>query len=251
MAKDHRKTRSAVKLIGLALVLAACGCIRSETELTLNADGSAEFKIAYSMSEQVISQMKSVQRVRKELTEAADLPVTPSWEETFLFRFIDAESTGIERYLQGFTDKGVSFEDLEVTARNGWRHTSFLLKCRSVKELEDTDVFRAYGFSLTRTSNGDYILERKPKTANTTTPPDFQESETAKLLGPLLAGFNVNIAVTAPGRILRTTAPQNSMYKAIWAFNFDRDANAVLNYDKMHIYVHFLGRGLDLPEIGK
>lgn len=239
-------------MAALALgAVGSAGCIRVEQSLTLREDGSAAFDVSYSMAEQTITQMKAVRKLRDQLA-AADGTATPEeWQDKFVYLLLDPVEDTLRGELAKYQKHGVTVEKLQIETRNAWRHTKLTLACADLKALSATDLFKEYGFSLTKTDRGDYLFRRGTDRPGSDPPPDFSEPETHRLLVPIVGGFNVMLSVTVPGRIMESSATRHSLYTASWAFDFDRDPNAVAAYARHQMRITFQGRGLNLPEITK
>lgn len=236
----------------LALGLSAAfllGCIRADQSLTINRDGSAEFDVTYSMAEQTITQLKAMRKLREELRAAADRPPTASADDDFLYLLIDPEEQDIRDELMKYEKDGLEIKEVETETRNAWRHTRIKLACKDINRIAKTPIFVKHGFSLVKTADDNYLLARSRNNVDAATAPDFADSETLRLLGPLLAGFNVTLGIRVPGRILKTNATRHSLYSAAWVFDFNRDHNAVTAFHNHKIRVVFQGKGLSLAEI--
>jgi hypothetical protein len=237
-----------------AIVAAAvwgAGCIRVEQSLTLREDGSAGFEVSYSMAEQTVTQMKALRKLRDQLAAAEGITVTNEWQEAFVHLLLDPSEDALRGELAKYRKYGVTVEKLQVETRNAWRHTKLTLALTDLKALATSDLFKEYGFSLSKTERGDYLFRRGPDKPDTAPPPDFSDPETNRLLVPIVGGFNVMLGVTVPGRILESNATRHSLYTATYVFDFDRDPNAVAAYTRHRMQITFQGRGLNLPEIAK
>ena len=237
-------------LCGL-VALVGCGCIRVDQSLTVNDDGSAEFKIAYSLAEQTITQLKAMRKLRDDLRAAAEDTTPLGWQDEFLYRYIDAVQDDIQDDLLQYAAHGLIIERVEVDTRNAWRHVKIEARCKDLAAMAKTPLFREYGFKLAKTEDGNYLMSRDMDTIDPARAPDFTNPEVARTLGPILAGFQVKMAAKVPGRILQANASQSSLYAAEWVFDFGRDSDAFTNFQRQKLRLVFQGRNLELPTLGQ
>jgi len=247
-AFSFRRTANRVPLAALAAVAAlAAGCIRSESKLTLNADGTAAFEISYSMAEQTIKQLKAVRTLRDDLNQAGDAAPQPSWQDAFIDVFVDPVEERIREEIAKYEPYGVAAEKVEVQSRNNWRHVVIRIRCSDLPAMGKTHLFGEYGFSLARKDDGTYLMTRMQRCPPPPAKPDYDDPETARLLGSILAGYSIRISVQVPGRIVGGNAARTSLYSSDWDFDFNRDRDAMTKFQNHELKLQFQGKGLDLP----
>jgi hypothetical protein len=237
-------------LLSAALVSAAAlsaGCIRSESKLTLNADGTAAFEISYSMAEQTINQIKAVRKLRDDLNQAGDAAQQPSWQDAFIDVFADPVEERIREEIAKYEPYGIAAEKVEVQSRNNWRYMLIKIRCSDLAAMGKTHLFREYGFSLERKDDGTYLMTRVQQCPPPPAKPDYDDPETARLLGSILSGYSIRISVQAPGRIVGGNATRVSLYSADWDFDFNRDHDAMTKFQNHELKLQFQGKGLELP----
>lgn len=237
------------KAILLVAALFACGCVRSESKLSLHGDGTADFEISYSMSEQTVTQLKAVRRLRDELHAAAGETNAPlPWQEAFLEVFSDPTEEGVREELAKYEPYGVTVRKVEIESRGGWRYARLQLECRDLAALAGSHMFKEYGFSMLRGQDDTVMLSRDQDGMAPGVNLDFADPETARTLGPVLAGFYVKIVAQVPGRIVKSNASRTSLYTAEWEFDFSRDRDAVTSFLNHKLRLVFQGKGMSLPQ---
>ena len=243
-------TRSLGRILVPALLATfASGCIRSESKLVLNADGSAEFEISYSMAEQTITQLRAVRKLRDDLRAAAGDTSPDDWQNAFLQAFTDPVEARVREELAKYEPYGVTVEKVDIQARNAWRYALIKVKCSDMAALGKTHLFKEYGFTLTRNPDDTYLMARDQNCVEPGVKPDFDDLETARTLGSVLAGFSIGISVQVPGRIIKNNASNVSLYSADWDFDFNRDRNAMTAFQNHKLRLQFQGKGLNLPAL--
>jgi hypothetical protein len=110
-------------------------------------------------------------------------------------------------------------------------------------------LFRQYGFSLSRNDDGTYLMARNQGGASAVEKPDFDDPETARLLGSILSGYSIRISAQVPGRIIGGNASRTSLYSADFDFDFNRDHDAMTAFQNQKLRLQFQGKGLNLPAL--
>jgi hypothetical protein len=236
-------------LVATFAVVVASGCVKLEQTLTIEKDGSGEMEIEYSITDQALTQLTAMFNLEKELALAAG-EEPPEVDPNDLTRLmLDPDEDAIRAHFRSYRAKGISFEDLEVDMREGRKHLKMKILFKNLATLAQADFFADHGFSLSRTSEGNYLFERVPPDADGEPPPRITDQETERELTPLLGGFSASYSVKVPGRIIRTNAPRKSLYSAEWAFTFSDDPNAFADFHFKPLGLLFDGENLDLPEV--
>lgn len=233
----------------LLLAFAATGCIRLEQELTIREDGSATLEIDYSIAEQSVQQFKGLLKLEEQLAAVNESPpaVGPGTELTRLF--LNPDEADLRKAFKTYEPMGMTVTKLEVTTRNARQEIKMEAQIADLAKIAEADFFRAYGFSLQRTEDGNYVLHRDAALKDRTAVPNYADQETTRILTPLMGGFTVSLGVRTPGRIMKTNAAKRSLYSAQWVFEFDTDPNVISNLQLQPFSVVFEGSDMTLPTI--
>lgn len=237
-----KKLACIVFTIGMLLL---SGCIDMEHDLRMAADGSADYQLSYSISEQAVSQFRAMLRLTAELAEAAGHPHPRDELDPLLQLFLDPNEADIRLALESLAEAGISIRSLRQETRGNRRHINLHLDIDTIDQLAHIPFFREYGFSLSQTTEGLYQWDRRPmQTEGVPTP--FSEYERANI-APLMDGFRVAVNVTVPGRIMSTTAARTALQRATWEFAFNRNPMAVQSLLHQHFRIVFDSSGRDIP----
>lgn len=121
------------------------------------------------------------------------------------------------------------------------------LTFKNLANVAKADFFQKNGFSLSKTADGNYTLQREAANGNV----NLLSPDMVKLFSPMLAGFNVALNVSVPGKILKTnahkTSPQTNT--ATWSYDYDKAPNAFSAIQNQSFSIVFDGKGLNLPTI--
>jgi hypothetical protein len=243
-------TRLLCRIMVPALLAAlVSGCIRSDSKLVLNADGSAEFEINYSMAEQAITQLRAVWKLRDDLRLASGDTSPDEWQDAFLQVFADPTEARVREELAKYEPYGVTAVKVDIQTRNAWRYAAIKVKCADLASFGQTHLFKEYGFTLTRNPDDTYLMARDQDCMDAGAKLDFNDPETASTLGSILAGFNIRISAQVPGRIISNNASRVSLYSADWDFDFNRNRDAMEAFQNHRLRLQFQGKGLNLPAL--
>ncbi len=237
------------RVAGLLSVVVACGCIRAEQNLSLNADGSGFYEVTYSIAESFINQARAMQNLRVQLETTGGTPPAPALADTYARLVLDPAEVPIRKALQRFQEKGLTIDKLTVDTRSTARQVHLKLLFKDLKQLAECDFFPLYGFELTRTTDGNYLIDRPPLRGPLPADSALSPAERNKLLAPVLGGFHVEYRVTLPGQVLKTNAVRSSSRNAAWVFDFDDDPTAFTRAQTTRMQVLLQGRGVTLPEL--
>jgi hypothetical protein len=231
-----------LRLLLPALALLASGCLKLEETFTIRADGSATLDLVYDISEQAVSQMKALLKVKAQMAAlTGDEPVA---QDDRLELFLNPAEDQIRRRLKPYEKLGITVDRLRVETRDNWRHVQLKATCKNLTDLAKADFFADCGFSLSRDKDGNYTLVRDPESQNET-PAGLPDPETLKLMTPILDGFSTTFKIATPGKIIRTNAHSKSAYAVSWEFNFNKDPSAINKLQDQQFKVVFEGKTLE------
>jgi len=233
----------------LAILLS--GCLKLEETFTIRADGSATLDLVYDISEQAVSQMKAMLKVKEQMAALAGEEPAP--QDARLELFLNPVEDQIRRELKQYEQFGITVDRLRVDARDNWRHVQLKATCKNLNDLAKADFFDNCGFSLSKDKSGNYVLFRNPASGNETSA-GLSDPETLKLMTPILEGFTTTFKIATPGKILQSTAHTKSAYSASWEFNFNKDPSAINKLQDQQFKIVFESKTLEgksykLPEI--
>jgi len=234
-------------LAGLALL--AAGCINIDQTLDIQKDASGSFDLIYSISEQAVTQIEAMLKLKEQMAMAAGETAPATDEDRHVSLLLSPTEDQIRREIKKYAEYGITVESLTVESKNAWRHVQLKVLFKNLADVAQTDFFPQYGFSLSRNSNGDYVFFRANENKDYSTSMDLIDPETVSLLMPILAGFKIHTKINTPGRILKTNAHRKSLYSAVWSFDVDSDPDSLCALQNQDMKIVFDGEGLDLPEI--
>jgi len=241
-------TNYCVSLLTLVLTVFAVGCIKLDQTLVIKDDASGTFEVTYTISEDAISQTRAALKLREQMTEPGE-SATEGVDERFIAVFLNPAEGGIRREIKKYAGLGIALDKLEIKIRESSRYVHMKLSFKNLANVAKADFFRENGFSLSKNSDGNYVLLREAGNKPENEPTSLLAPDAMKLLTPILAGFNVAVNVSVPGKILKTNAHKSAAYSATWNFNEDRDPNAFTTLQNQRFSITFDGRGLNLPQI--
>jgi hypothetical protein len=226
------------------------GCVKMEEEFTIKPDGSGSISLKYSIAEQSISQIHAMRMLTTELAsvQPGTATVAPAGFDRYLFDPVDGD---LRALLRTYEPYGVTVEKVEVRTRNARREVEIKAKFKDLAQLSKTEIFRQYGFRLSRNQNMQYELFRAAVTNDPEAAAVFSDPDSVRQVTPLLSGFSVSLNVRVPGKIIRSSAPQRTVtpYSATWVFDFDREPRAFLDLQRQVFSVTFEAGNVRLPEI--
>jgi hypothetical protein len=231
------------------LVMLGTGCVEVEQALVINKTGSATYELEYDISEQTVEQMKAMYGLRDQMASgpASTVTLQPVDERTRLF--FDPEEVALKKLVQEYAKYGVSLERIRVQSKRGTREVRLKVAIDRLAALAASDLFPAYGFSLSKTHSGDYEFYRVPGKFGEEAPLNMSDPDTTKMLIPFFNGFRVSTKVQAPTQLLETNAGIETRYSSVWTYDFDKDPEAILKLQREPWRMVFGGRGVNLPDI--
>ena len=234
----------------LALVVTfGTGCIEMTHELEIQGDASAVYRLNYAITEQAINQFRAMFTLRRDLALAEGVTPDPD-PAPLIMTFLDPSVSSIREHLQRWEENGIAIRTLRENTRSLWRDFTIVLDIEDISRLPDIPFFAQQGFSLQTDSNGQYVFSRPALvTEADSIPPAFSNQELEQIR-PFLDGFNTQVRIEVPGRILSTTAGRTSMQTAIWEFAFNQRPESVHQLLQQQFYIVFQPpSGVTLPEI--
>jgi len=240
----------AVAVMALALPFTA-GCMKLDQALTLRPDGSGVVELKYSMSEETIVQFRAMLDLRDKLMAVQGAQENDSEQSRLHEVFLNASEEQVRNELRKYEKVGVKIDTLKVQSVDGWRQTHMVLLFDSLATLAETEVFKDYGFNLTKNKDGDYLLSRPPESSMAGADADnsLLDPDGLKMVTPILAGFHAGFRITVPGRVLSSTAHRKGTQNAVWNFDFDTDPNALVALQNQAFEVTFDGKDAKLPQV--
>lgn len=235
-------------IMSSGVMIFACGCIQMEHELQIGSDGSAVYRLDYAISEQAISQIAAMNKLRNELTVAAGESVPPDMP-IFLQTFLNPSLSEIREYVDSLSEYGITIRSLRENTRALWRHYAITLDIESLSTFEKSPIFSAYGFHLEKDGEGHYVLNRPPLTEPDPENPQRFSQQELKQIRPFLAGFSTEIRIRVPGRIISTTAHRTAQQTATWQFRFDQQPDAVQRLMEQRLHLVFMSPASELPNM--
>lgn len=239
-----------ILMIVPVLLVLATGCIKLQEELIIKDNGSGTLELNYSIAEQMVTQIQAMNKLRAELDARAASNVVQKASTTDWTRLLfDPQKDELAARLKEYEPLGITTEKVEIKSRDIRRTVNVKVRFNSLDGLIKTEFFREFGFSITKHPSGAYIFERAAATGTETVRPDFSNPDTARMVNPLMSGFNVSLSISTPGRIIETTGATAGPYTTTWTYDYDQNPNALAALRNQRFRVAFDGTGLVLPEV--
>ena len=236
-------------LLLTCLALLGTGCVDVEQTLVINKNGSATYEIKYDISEQTIEHMKAMYELRDQMAAGPGSTVSlePMDERTRVF--FDPEEGALAKQVEAYSKYGITLDRIRVESKRGVREVRLKVSATSLGALATSDLFPAYGFSISKTHSGDYEFYRVPGKFGEAPRLDMSDPETLKMLIPFFNGFRVSSKVQVPSQIMETNAAIETRYSSTWTYDFDKDPEAILKLQRDPWRMVFGGRGVNIPVI--
>jgi hypothetical protein len=233
-------------LLLLGISVATTGCIQMEHELQIPGNGTAVYRLQYAISEPAVTQWRALLKLQQDLAWEGGDAGTPA-RHPLVGTFLDPSLTTIREQALALEPYGITIRLLRENPRPLWRDFSLTLDIADMARLPDVPFFAEFGFSIQRNREGQYVLERPPVVDMPgSIPPRFSPYELEQIR-PFLGGFNAEIKIKVPGRIISTTAGRTSLQTAIWNFNFDRQPESLHQLLQQPFHVVFQGPETGIP----
>jgi hypothetical protein len=229
-----------------AIACLAAGCLKVEQVVTLNADGSGSAELSYAISEDSVQRAKAMIRLRDQFETMSGSPARTN--TTLADMFLAPDEVQLRKEFKRHESSGITVEQLRVRSHDNWRHVQLKLSFKKLADAARSELFNDCGFTLAKSAKGNFILFRD-KADQADMLPASSDPATAKALAPLLQGLRIDIKVVVPGTILQSNAHRASPNTANWVFDYDQDANALINLQKQQFKIHFEGKDVKLPTI--
>lgn len=235
-----------IRLGATLFIIAAAGCIDLEQTIVLDRNGAGTYELKYVISEHTVTQMKAVEKLKKDLRLASGETVAASgYDYTKLL--LNPTEGRIRNEIEKYATHGLTVERLRINAKNAQREVTIRVKFDDISKLSETDFFKEHGFSISKEANGRYTIKRPA--SRSPQPKQKMDPETVKTLMPLLTGFKIVSRITTPGRVIKANAHRISQYTSTWTFDFDKDPEAVNNLQDQSVRIVFDGEGVSLPTV--
>jgi hypothetical protein len=244
--EDKHMTRWLAALAGL-VALAGAGCIKMDQDLTINADGSADMKLHYAMTEQAITQLEAMKQMA---AKNPDMKVETQGPE---LAFDEAQ---IKAEFEKKKGEGVELKSVRVEAKDGWKHAYIEARCKDLAAAAKAGKSGGNqgGYALTKNADGDYVLEMAGAKMGGGKAPEKltaeQKAQQQAMMKTMMAGLKVTLRVSVPGDVVETTGEKKDARTAEWVLDisdakfFEKSEAMEKNGPK----VVFSGKGLDLKE---
>ncbi len=237
----------------LAGVLAgSTGCIKIDTSLSLNRDGSGSLRTIYGMPTFLIKQMELTRQWSRSLDFAGEKSTNAPLSTLDIPMIFD--ETVLSNRFRMMTTDGVNLESLRTREQGGWKYVDFNLKFGRFEGLVKQSFFRECGVVFSRVGDDTCKLSVSlppigvsPDLAAQTNP---GAGASAKLT-PFMNGLRVVVRIDLPGEIRNSSSMMSDNRRATWEWDFDKDASAIERLTKDRIIVVFDGRQVRFNDFEK
>jgi hypothetical protein len=241
------RTRATGTLVALAFLAIHPGCLKMDQTVTINPDATVDYRLDYSVSEEAITRFRAMVTLRTQLESMGKASPAPT-ESDYVSALLNPDDAAIRRAIESYSGQGITLERLKLENRNAWRTLQVKVKITDLAKASQTAFFRQHGFTLSRTGADGYLLTRAPE-SGTEPVPELTDPNEIKQITPLLSGFRMNLTVNVPGRITQSNAGAASGSTAQYAFDFDKDPNALAHLQNQSVRIAFQAPDVQLPEI--
>ena len=241
-----RTLRAICHITVLLALLATTGCLQIEQILLLRKDGSGTFDVNYTIPNETSERIQAMLRLTREMALAAGDAAPAPAEDDFTRMLFKPKKSEIETLLASYREHGIRVLNLKVENRNAAYEVALKVEFDDIARVAKADFFERYGFSMVRTSKGNYLLYTRPATDEPMDPAwNANNTEALSRLTPFLNGFAFALEVHTPGRVIKTNADSRTSYTAEWEFRFAQDPNAVSELQRKRMTVLFDGTGIE------
>lgn len=224
-----------VWVMSVFALLALCGCLKMEQEVTLNKDGSGQIDMMYAMSEQTVQQMKAM----SEMAEQSGGEVTSTQDS---FEFDEAK---VKEKYGALKDKGITLKSVKSETRGGWKYMYVKADFKDISKLKEVEGFDK--ITITKNADGNYVIDSGMSQDDMGGGMDNPEQMKAML--PMLAGMRITMKFNTPGKIIETTAPIKGKNSAEWVYDVDKDPDTFMKMSSSEMKIVFDGKGCTIPEL--
>jgi hypothetical protein len=236
-----------VALAGLAL--AATGCIKIDSTLDLNANGSGKWHLIYSMPPHMVKQVQNANVLTADLRRAGG--DTNAMPEPLDIPLLFDEVTLRNRFVP-LAAQGITLERLEVKPRGGWTAVDMKVQFTSLEKLLNLPFFADCGATFRRDPDGTGRLALvAPQLGLEEKVPDLTPPDVSMSVSPFLRGMLVAVRIGLPGDIRNTNAGQSNGRRATWEWDYERDPLALNRLNKTKMIVIFDGAGTGMAPFEK
>lgn len=229
-------------LVGLALAMT--GCIKIDSTLDINADGSGKWRLIYSMPAHMIKQVQNAAQLSADLRRAGgDTNAVPEpLDLPMLF-----DEVVIRNRFVPLAEQGITLEKIEVKSLGGWPTADLKVQFKSLESLLKLPFFADCGATFRRDADGTgRLVLVAPQLGVTDKVPDLTPPDVSTTVAPFLRGLSVVSRIGVPGEIRNTNAGTSDGRRATWEWDFERDPMALnrLNLTKMVVIFNSAGTSM-------
>lgn len=237
-------------LVLMGVVAGGTGCIKIDTSLSLNRDGSGSLRTIYGMPTFLIKQMELTRQWTRSLDfaggKSTNAPL-PALDIPMIF-----DEAALSNRFRIMTADGVNLESLRTREQGGWKYVDFNLKFSRFEGLVKQSFLKECGVVFTRDGNDTCKLSVSLPPVGVSPDLTAQTSPGASAnLTPFMNGLRVVVRVDLPGEIRNSSSMMSDNRRATWEWDFDKDANAIERLTKDRIIVVFEGRQVRFNDFEK
>ncbi|MFT5240256.1 MAG: hypothetical protein ACI9OU_002486 [Candidatus Promineifilaceae bacterium] len=247
-----RMKNSLSALFLLTAILFSSGCLDAQQTLVIQPDGSGTLAVDYSIAEDTVKRIGRMLDLSENLpgSETNAPPASPN--DVFIGLLFNPKDADVKARLDNYAKLGFEIEDYSFKSKKARRQISFKLKFDDLSVFSKADFFHTYGFSLSKNSQGQYVIQNSPVTTERPSSEwDFSDPEIKKLVAPFLNGFRFSLKIQLPGRITNSNAHHTRGNELEWVYAFDRDPYAIQKLQLDHVRVVFESPGATLPSFNQ
>ncbi len=244
---NTKTTRLAILLL-LALPFLSTGCLKCDILLELSPDGSGSLESTYSVTESATAQLKAMLKLSQQLGQiSTGVQADPKDPEMMIF--LDPNEGRIRKKLAKYKKYGLTLDKLRIKSRNARHTVDIKLKFEDIAKVAQADFFSDIGFSLYRRKSGDLVFFRHNLNAGNPNKELLASTDAQEMIAPILEGFDVNVKVLTPGRVLDSNAHTRSVRSATWSFDQDKDPSAFQKLQSQEYIILIESTGITIPDI--
>jgi len=213
------------------------GCLKGQLDIEIRDDSSGNFTLDYSISENSISQIRSMFGMAEIIKKSSGDETLKSPVGKWLSIFADPDKTLLKNSLEELAPYGVTAKQIIVDSRNFQRYVTVNCSFKDIAKFTNTSLCREFNITFSSGNDENFTLSRKVEQSDKSLM-SFSKDEIISVT-PLLKDFEVVLNVTVPARVMGSNADKVSKNQASWTFDFNKDPDSFLEMINRSIFINF------------
>ena len=235
----------------LGALVASAGCLKIDSTVELNTDGSGKWRLKYAMPQHMIRQVDYARELARDLEQAGTTGVASRVQEPLDLPLIFDETRIKERF-RPLLAQGIRLKSLQVKSMSGWQHVDLTIQFDRFETLMKLPFLAECGAALKKQADGTFMLIlQAPDLSGGGSLPDASDPFVAANLSPFLSGMSVVSRVEIPTAIRRTNSAVSDARRGTWEWDVDKDLKTIERLDKAQMILVFDGDRVNIREFEK